>query len=78
MGDRVLLNNAHLALKAPRKLKPRWLGPYTVLAQTSPVNYKLLLPPELGSIHNVFHASVLKPWNDDGRPACGQARASHH
>ena len=67
VGDRVLLNTAHLALKAPRKLKPRWLGPYTVLAQTSPVNYKLLLPLELGSMHNVFHSSVLKPWNDDGR-----------
>ena len=42
-------------------------GPYTVLAQTSPVNYKLLLPQELGSMHNVFHSSVLKLWKDDGR-----------
>ena len=53
--------------KGPRKLKPRWLGPLTVLERVSPVNYRLLLPPELGTMHNVFHAAVLKPWKDDGR-----------
>ena len=53
--------------KGPRKLKPRWLGPFTVLERVSPVNYRLLLPPELGTMHNVFHAAVLKPWKDDGR-----------
>ena len=54
-------------MQGPRKLKPRWLGPFTVLERVSPVNYRLLLPPELGTMHNVFHATVLKPWKDDGR-----------
>ena len=74
VGDRVLLNTANLALKAPRKLKPRWLGPYTVLAQTSPVNYKLLLPQELGSMHNIFHSAVLKLWKDEGRQLVARPR----
>ena len=67
VGDRVLLNAKNLRVQGPRKLKPRWLGPFTVLERVSPVNYRLLLPPELGTMHNVFHAAVLKPWKDDGR-----------
>ena len=49
------------------KLKPWWLGPFMVLERVSTVNYRLLLPPEPSTMHNVFHASVLKPWHDDGR-----------
>ena len=67
VGDRVMLSTGNLQLRAPRKLKPRWIGPFTVLEKLGEVNYRLLLPPELKRLHNVFHVSHLKAWKDDGR-----------
>ncbi|XP_016737128.1 uncharacterized protein [Gossypium hirsutum] len=41
------------------KLSQRLIGPYEVIEQIGPVAYRLLLPPELEHIHNVFHVSLL-------------------
>ena len=42
------------------KLAPRYVGPYQVLAQCSPVANRLQLSDILSVVHNVFHVSQLK------------------
>ncbi|XP_070018213.1 uncharacterized protein [Nicotiana sylvestris] len=46
-------------------LSPRFIEPYEILHRIGPVAYKLALPPELGKIHNVFHASMLRIYRSD-------------
>ena len=43
-----------------RKLAPRYIGLYQIIAQKAPVAYKLQLPQEMEAIFNVFHVSQLK------------------
>ena len=42
------------------KLAPRYVGPFEIIEECGPVAYKIQLPPQLSSIHNVFHVSQLK------------------
>ena len=42
------------------KLSPRFIGPYEVIERIGPVAYRLLLPPELENIHNVFHFQCFR------------------
>ena len=67
-GDRVLLNtkNIHLLVVGPKKLLPRWCGPFKVLQAIGPVAYRLELPDSM-KIHNVFHVSLLKAYRSDTR-----------
>lgn len=67
-GDKVWLNPKHLALRTPgtRKLMPRFVGPYEVLERVGEAAFRLKLPAKL-KIHDVFHASLLKPCKVDGR-----------
>jgi hypothetical protein len=59
-GASVMLATEHLQLKlkAPKKLVPKFVGPFTILQQIGPVAYKLDLPPTM-RCHNVFHVSQL-------------------
>ena len=47
------------------KLSPRFIGPYEIIEQIGPVAYRLLLPPELEKIHDVFHVSMLHRYRSD-------------
>ncbi|KAL5560428.1 hypothetical protein UlMin_036640 [Ulmus minor] len=47
------------------KLNPRFIGPYEVLECVGKVAYRLALPPNLASVHNVFHVSMLKKYVPD-------------
>ena len=48
-----------------RKLSPKYLGPFEILAKVGPVAYRLALPPNLAQIHDVFHVSQLKKYQPD-------------
>ena len=44
------------------KLSPRYVRPYEVIERIGKVAYKLELPQEMTSIHNMFHVSMLKKY----------------
>jgi Chromo (CHRromatin Organisation MOdifier) domain len=46
-----------------RKLAPKWLGPYKITKQITPVTFELLLP-ETMRIHPTFHVSKLRLYID--------------
>jgi hypothetical protein len=66
VGAEVLLSTKHLRLKVPtaRKLLPRFIGPFRVSRRVGEVAYKLDLPSHM-RIHDVFHVSLLRPYEAD-------------
>lgn len=67
--SQVWLNSKHLTFKtgdSSKKLLPRWVGPFEVLDRIGELAYRLKLPAKW-KIHDVFHASLLKPVKTDGR-----------
>lgn len=67
VGDKVLLNAKNIKLKSPgpRKLLPRYIGPFEIVAKIGEVAYRLKLPVNY-KIHNVFHVSLLRNYKVDG------------
>jgi RNase H-like domain found in reverse transcriptase/Reverse transcriptase (RNA-dependent DNA polymerase)/Integrase zinc binding domain/gag-polyprotein putative aspartyl protease/Chromo (CHRromatin Organisation MOdifier) domain len=68
VGDLVLLSTKNLTLKSggPRKLMPRYIGPFPVQALVGKVAYRLTLPDHM-RIHNVFHVNLLHAYKADGK-----------
>ncbi|KAG8498480.1 hypothetical protein CXB51_005010 [Gossypium anomalum] len=69
VGDKVFLKVSPwkkvLRFGRKGKLSPRFIGPYEISKQVGPVAYRLILPPELEKIHNVFHVSMLRRYRSD-------------
>ena len=69
VGDRVFLKvspwKGVLRFRRRGKLRPRYIGPYEIIAIVGPVAYRLDLPPELSKVHNVFHVSMLRKYIPD-------------
>jgi RNase H-like domain found in reverse transcriptase/Integrase zinc binding domain/Chromo (CHRromatin Organisation MOdifier) domain len=67
-GDMVLLSTKNLKLRGntPRKLLPRYIGPYRVEGLVGKVACKLALPEHM-RMHNVFHVSLLSKYVSDGK-----------
>ncbi|KAL5540952.1 hypothetical protein UlMin_044244 [Ulmus minor] len=47
------------------KLSPRYIEPFEILERIGKIAYRLALPPELSSIHNIFHVSMLRKYVSD-------------
>lgn len=69
MGDHVFLRVAprHGVRRFSRKgkLSPRYIGPFKILDKIGGVVYRLVLPPSLVRVHNVFHVSMLRKYELD-------------
>ena len=69
VGDKVFLKvspiKGTLRFGQKGKLSSRFIGPYEILSLVGDVAYRLALPPELSSVHNVFHVSMLKEYVRD-------------
>jgi hypothetical protein len=72
VNSEAVLSTAGLNLKiaGTNKLTPKWIGPFKVLERIGPVAYRLELL-DCTRIHDVFHISVLKPYDRDGRTKPG-------
>ena len=47
-----------------KKMKPKQEGPFRITEVLGPLTYRLQLPTSWG-IHNVFHATLLKPYREN-------------
>ena len=55
------LNLASQVQRPSHKFQVKYIGPYEIIEQISPVAYKLKLPSTI-RVHPVFHISLLKPF----------------
>lgn len=63
-GSLVALSTRNLRLKVPnKKLAPKFIGPFRVLAAVGSQAYRISLPTQYERLHNVFPISLLEPWN---------------
>ena len=64
IGDMIFLKVAPwkhvIRFGMKRKLAPRYIGPNKIIERIGTVAYRILLPPHLDMIHNVFHVSMLR------------------
>ena len=44
------------------KLSPRFIGPFKILEGIGTVAYRLVLPPSMSDVHEVFHVSMLQQY----------------
>jgi hypothetical protein len=66
VGNQVLLKvsptKGIVRFGATRKLSPRYIGPFVIIARVGSLAYRLQLPNSMKGVHNVFHVSMLRKY----------------
>ena len=44
-------------------LSPKFIGPFEILKRIGTVAYRLVLPPSMSGVHEVFHVFMLRKYN---------------
>ncbi|GJY83655.1 putative reverse transcriptase domain-containing protein [Tanacetum coccineum] len=69
VGDKVMLKvspwKGVIRFGKRRKLNPRYIGPFKILAKVGTVAYRHELPKQLSCVHSTFHVSNLKECLSD-------------
>jgi hypothetical protein len=69
VGDQVLLRvsptKGVVWFGVSRKLSPRYIGPFTILARVGSLAYRMQLPDSMAGVHPVFHVSMLRKFLRD-------------
>nr|GFA46094.1 putative reverse transcriptase domain-containing protein [Tanacetum cinerariifolium] len=69
VGDKVMLKlspwKGVIRFGKRRKLNPRYIRPFKILAKVGTVAYRLELPEQLSKVHSTFHVSKLKKCMED-------------
>ncbi|XP_028111281.1 uncharacterized protein LOC114309703 [Camellia sinensis] len=64
IGNRIFIKvtpmKGHTCFGAKGKLAPRCIGPYEIIEKLNPVAHRVVLPLDIGHMHNVFHVSMLR------------------
>ena len=47
------------------KLSPRFIRPFEILEMVGTVPYRLVFPPSMSGVHEVFHVSILQKYTPD-------------
>jgi hypothetical protein len=63
-GQMVLLDSRHLKTNYHKKMAPKQERPFEIEEVLGPVTYQLKLP-ESWQIHKVFHATLLRPYQEN-------------
>ena len=63
-GDRVWLEGTNLKLGYNKKITTKREGPFKITEVLGPVNYRLQLPEKWRMV-NIFHASLLTPYQEN-------------
>jgi len=63
-GDKVWLDSRNMKTQYNKKMKPKQEGPFIIAEVLGPVTYRLQLPSSW-RIHNVFHATLLRPYKEN-------------
>ena len=61
-GQKVWLDTRHMKISYHKKMVLKQEGPFEIKVMV-PVTYRLKLPQEW-KVHNVFHATLLKPYTE--------------
>jgi hypothetical protein len=64
LGQKVWLDTRNIKTNYHKKMAPRREGPFEIEEVLGPVTYRLKLPNSW-KIHNVFHAILLKPYQEN-------------
>ena len=62
--DKVWLDSRNLKTIYHKKMAPKREGPFRITEVLGPITYRLQLPPSW-KIHNVFHATLLRPYKEN-------------
>ena len=68
VGDMVWLNTKNLNLGQRKKLGPKRIGPFKVIAKIGSRAFRLELPLAFSRVHPVFHVSLLEPHCENALP----------